>query len=121
MPWTYSQTTGELRYNGVVVATGGYSGNGVGHNNPNTESQRDVGPIPRGRYLIGAPYHHPHKGNVTMNLDPVGHNALGRTLFRIHGDSREHPGHASDGCIIFPLDVRERIARSGDHELDVTR
>ena len=120
MPWTYSQSTGELRHNGVVVARG-YSGNGTGRNNPDAEAQHDVGPIPRGRYQIGASYHNAHTGDVTMNLDPVGHDAHGRTLFRIHGDSRQHPGQASDGCTIFGLDVRQRIAHSGDNVLDVTR
>lgn len=120
MPWTYSQATGELRHNGVLVATG-YSGNGAGRNNPDAENRANVGPIPRGRYSIGTAYHNQHTGDVTMNLDPVGHDAHGRTLFRIHGDSRQHPGQASDGCTIFDRNVRLRISNSGDNVLDVVR
>lgn len=120
MPWTYSQTSGQLRHNGVLVTTG-YSGNGQGRNNPDAEDQTNVGPIPRGRYRIGAAYHNAHTGDVTMNLDPVGHDAHGRTLLRIHGDSRQHPGHASEGCAIFNKEVRLQIANSGDNEFNVTR
>lgn len=54
-----------------------------------------------------------------MNLDPVGHAAHGRTLFRIHGDSRLSPGTASEGCIILPRHVRAQISASGDIDLVV--
>jgi hypothetical protein len=39
----------------------------------------------------------------------VGHNARGRTLFRIHGDSVKQPGEASSGCIILGRTLREAI------------
>ncbi len=52
--WTYSHSTGKLTHNGKIVASG-YSGTGTGRNNPLAESQRNVRPIPRGRYVIGAP------------------------------------------------------------------
>lgn len=55
-----------------------------------------------------------------MNLEPVGHIAHGRTLFRIHGDSRLNPGTASVGCIILPRHVREQMSASGDIDLVVT-
>jgi len=119
MPWTYSQSTGELRHNGVVVATG-YSGlAGPTRNNPDAEDQANRGPIPRGRYRIGAPYHNPHTGPHSMDLTPMGHNARGRTAFLIHGDRPDH--NASHGCTIFDHRVRVQISQSGDNILDVVR
>jgi hypothetical protein len=37
----------------------------------------------------------------------------------MHGDSKEHPGCASQGCIILPRPVREQVWHSGDRELEV--
>jgi hypothetical protein len=54
-----------------------------------------------------------------MNLSPIGHNAHGRTAFRIHGDSRLRPGTASEGCIVLPLAIRQKIADSNDKEIFV--
>jgi hypothetical protein len=44
---------------------------------------------------------------------------FGRTGFLIHGDSLQHPGRASNGCIILPRPIRDRIAASGDDQLTV--
>jgi hypothetical protein len=118
MPWTYSQSTGQLRHNGRLIATG-YSGAGhnaaSGRNNPALQGVRDVGPIPQGLYAIGRPYRHARLGPHVMNLDPVGHDALGRTDFRIHGNNPTND--ASQGCIILNRPVRQRISRSGDGQL----
>jgi hypothetical protein len=118
VPWQYSQRTGQLTWNNQTVATG-YSGQGIGLNNPETQQMRNVGPIPRGQYRIGAAHAHPTKGPVTMRLDPVGHNALGRSHFLIHGDSRQHPGTASEGCIVLNAEARRRISTSNDVMLNV--
>lgn len=120
MTWYFSQSTGKVEQNGVHVGTG-YSGRGAAKNNPDMENLRGEGPIPRGSYRIGPAYSHGTKGPCTMNLDPIGHNARGRTLFRIHGDSTTHPGSASEGCIVLPRKIREKIAVSGDASLTVTR
>jgi hypothetical protein len=37
----------------------------------------------------------------------------------MHGDSKEHPGCASEGCVILPRTVREQVWSSGDHDLKV--
>lgn len=29
----------------------------------------------------------------------------------IHGDSRDHPGEASNGCIVMQANIRRRIAK----------
>jgi hypothetical protein len=54
-----------------------------------------------------------------MALTPVGHTALGRTHFLIHGDSVKNPGDASEGRIILDRKTREAIAKSNDTELVV--
>lgn len=78
------------------------------------------GPIPVGQWTIGRMHNTATKGPYVMNLEPrPGTNAYHRTLFRIHGDSRRHPGEASDGCIILPSVVRHAIGTSGDNVLVV--
>jgi hypothetical protein len=118
MPWEYSQHTGEMKLNGQFVGKG-YSGFGPGKDKPEMEALSNIGPIPRGIYTIGAARQHPSKGPVVMSLTPVAHNAQGRTHFLIHGESRRHPGQASQGCIILGLPYRQRVSISGDKTLMV--
>jgi L,D-peptidoglycan transpeptidase YkuD (ErfK/YbiS/YcfS/YnhG family) len=120
VPWTYSQSTGQLRHNGVLVGTG-YSGSGTntaaGRNNPTMQNVPGQGPIPAGQYQIGNAYHHPQKGPTAMSLAPVGHNALGRTGFMIHANNAQN--NASQGCIVLGPALRQQIANSGDTQLTV--
>lgn len=118
MTWIYSQRSGILWHDTEEVGEG-YAGKQGDCNNPWSDTKVGYGPIPRGLYRIGTAYKHPKLGSVTMNLTPVGHNAQGRTAFRIHGDSRTAPGSASEGCIVLPLAVRQSIADSNDKELFV--
>ena len=37
----------------------------------------------------------------------------------MHGDSIEHPGAASEGCIIVARPIREQVWESGDRKLQV--
>jgi len=119
--WSFSQSSGELSHDGVYVATG-YAGNGDGKNNPVMQDVVGVGPLPQGKYTIeGPPYHHPHLGPCVMNLTPADDNEMfGRSLFRIHGDSKSDPGNASKGCIVLPRSVREQVWNSEDRYLEVT-
>lgn len=120
MPWSYSQSTGELMHDGRHVATG-YSGTGLGLNNPGQDASPNIGPIPRGTYRIGAPFRHPHAGAYTMRLTPIDPASVhGRTGLMMHGDSRAHPGQASNGCIIENLSAREQVWNSNDHLIVVT-
>jgi len=114
--YKYDPKTGEFFQDGKLLATG-YSGFGEGKNNPSLEATKMVGPIPDGKYKIGKAYKHAKLGPVTMNLDPIGHNSLGRSAFRIHGDNGK--GTASHGCIILPRKVREAIDKGEDKELTV--
>lgn len=119
MAWEYSQSTGDLTRNGAIVATGGYSGKDNGKNNPAMEAVPFVGPIPKGLYTIGKPRDTSNRGPYVLDLTPKGHSAKGRSEFLIHGDSIKNPGRASEGCIIFPKNIRQKIATSGDNTLKV--
>lgn len=99
----------------------GYSGKGDGLNNPNMEYAQDVGPIPKGVYVINAPQDSDH-GPYALSLTPDAANKMyKRSGFMIHGDELAHPGEhlASQGCIIVPRAVREIVWESGDRELQV--
>lgn len=117
--WTYTQKTGWLSKEGKNVYHG-YSGAGEGKNNPAMENVHEVGPIPCGRYSIGAPFNTDSHGPYVLRLTPDPHNIMfGRAGFLIHGDSIKAPGTASQGCIILPRNAREMIHQSGDNELEV--
>ena len=80
--------------------------------------EKNVGPLPPGRYSIGRAYRHGRLGPVTMNLEPLeGTEMHGRDLFRIHGDNKA--ADASQGRIVLPPDIRATIAKAGG-DLEVT-
>lgn len=120
MHWEYSQSSGDLKFNGLKMATG-YAGHGNGKNKPSMGHMRNIGPIPKGEYKIKAPRNSARTGPHVLPLVPVGHNALGRTDFQIHGDSRSNPGSASNGCIIMGRSIREKIWGSGIRKLIVVQ
>lgn len=120
MPWTYHQSTGQLWNDTALVATGYSGAEPDGKNNPNLESLAGIGPIPRGSYTIGAPFNSHQTGPYAMRLTPnEGTDTYGRSDFEMHGDSKEHPGQASHGCIIMPFAIRARVWLSNDHVLEV--
>ncbi len=121
MTWHYQQTTGKMMDEHGYVWGIGYSGAGEGKNQPEFQQVHDVGPIPQGGYVIGAPHDSPEHGPYVLPLIPhAGTELYGRSAFLIHGDSVHVPGTASHGCIIMSRDVRNEIWRSGDHSLVVT-
>jgi len=84
------------------------------------QAVRDIGPIPEGVYAIGSPQTSIKHGPFAMPLAPDAANRMyDREGFMVHGDSLEHPGCASEGCIILPPDARHAIWDSGDRELRV--
>ncbi len=121
--WIYNQKTGQLSHKidnadpaNVCI---GYSGYGKGLNNPDLQSEADIGPIPCGEYDIGAPYDSSKVGPYALPLTPRHEtNTFGRSYFRIHGDKKIGPPHsASHGCLIFPKEIREAVHESCDNEL----
>lgn len=105
--YRYNSETGDF-FKLCVKVGHGYSGFGMYRDCPDAEHLRALGPIPRGKYLIGVPHHSKKVGPVAMFLVPLGHAAHGRTALMIHGDNRDHT--ASRGCIILPRTVRDEIA-----------
>lgn len=121
MSWGYVQRSGSIRDPSGVKRAIGYSGHGLGLNNPYLQDAHAVGPIPVGSYDIGAPQSPVgHLGPLAMPLIPAKGNAMhGRSAFFIHGDNQKMDHTASDGCIILPPDVRRMIAESSDRLLIV--
>ena len=118
--WTYEVKTGVLLSPSGEMAGRGYSGHGIGLNNPDHEADRAVGPIPVGMWSIDLhPLEHTSVGPLALALSPLGHNAHGRSLFRIHGDNRSMNHSASHGCIILARPIRQAIIDSGVNKLNV--
>lgn len=118
--WIYRQTNGSLLYDNWTLVGTGYSGRGEGKNNPFFDTQHNVGPLPRGIYMIGEPRDTPMHGPFVLPLTPDPRNDMhGRSAFLIHGDSLTRPGEASDGCIVLPRAIRERVAKALDQRLVV--
>jgi hypothetical protein len=118
--WTFAQRTGELRQDGQHVATG-YSGASEGKNNPDMQSVHNVGPIPQGDWTItGPPENTSEHGPYVLRLTPKDETeTFGRSGFLMHGDAKNAPGSASQGCVIMPRTVREQVWDSGDRDLQV--
>lgn len=117
--WYYYVNSGILKH-GDEKISGGYSGLPDYKNNTKYECLKGKGPLPRGKYTITRPFLHPKAGPFTMRLIPASTNHMcNREGFMIHGDSSRAPGTASQGCIIFPLKVRQKIWSSNDRELQV--
>ena len=121
--WQWDQSAGELTRNGTFISRG-YSGKGRGKNNPSLENVAGVGPVPTGLWEIKAPYNSRNVGPYALPIYAVDatpnndiHDKTGRSAFRIHGDKISAPGTASRGCIILPRNCREKIWKSGDHQL----
>lgn len=121
----YSQKSGELRkFASNKLIGSGYAGAGSGKNNPAAETQKAIGPIPRGFWRIAAPYNSARTGPYTIpvyKLDDIPSDDVdaitGRSAFRIHGDSASRPGTASEGCIILSRPVRQAIITDGSEIL----
>lgn len=123
--WYWHQGRGVLTRDGEIISRG-YSGKGRGKNNPALEGIRGLGPIPRGLWRIKNVYNSANVGPYALTLHAVDikpdddiHQVTGRSAFRIHGDSIKNPGDASNGCIILPRKIREKIWQSGDRDLMV--
>lgn len=116
---TFNVKAGTITLLGVL-STGIYSGHGDGLNNPDMEQDRGIGPIPRGVWTIGTWEDDPHLGPCVARLAPAGSTeAFGRSGFFIHGDNARMNHSASDGCIIVPHDLRERMKTSGEMQITV--
>jgi len=118
--WTYYQHDGMLYHDGQYVGQG-YSGHPPHVNDSDAENIKNVGPIPRGYWKIGEAVEHEKLGWALPLTPNIGTETFGRDGFWVHGDEIAHPGEclASDGCMIFPLAIRQLINSDQDKELEV--
>ena len=123
--WTYEQSTGHLYDpDGAMVAIG-YAGgnegkNPEGVNNHSMQDQKGIGPLPTGFYIFGEVVAQSQLGPFAIPLIPDPSNKMdGRGSFYVHGDTAAMNLSASEGCMIFPRQVREEIVASGDKQLAV--
>ena len=139
--WVYHQVNALVVDRYEREYRGNYAGKGEGKNNPvfqyihngcrwdsttnlwvPVEGLRpgDWGPLPRGMYTIQEPVDTETHGPYVLWLTPDKDNEMfGRSGFGWHGDSKEHPGLASEGCIVSPRAWRELAWGSKDHILQV--
>lgn len=118
--WTYHQSSGMLSRDGSIEGVGYSGAEPTGKNNPVMEDTHNIGPIPKGLYTIGDPVNSTTHGPHALPLAPDTSNIMfGRAGFLMHGDSIEHPGAASEGCIIMPRNIREAVSNSADKKLTV--
>lgn len=116
---TYEQQTGVVAHKGVNLGVG-YSGCGIYKNNPKYQNVLNKGPIPRGIYIIEAPFDSKEMGPFALPLMPGLKNKMfARSGFAIHGDTLFSPGNASQGCIILSRALRQLIWDLGDRMLEV--
>lgn len=118
--FVYRQATGEIYAGDGTLLGKGYAGADHGKNRPDFQHSPNVGPIPQGRYHVGAPQDTETHGPFVLSLTPWDENQMyGRSGFLIHGDSKTAPGTASQGCIVLDRAIREKIAANGDMTLMV--
>ncbi len=125
--WVYISGSGSLydgKMNPPFLVAMGYSGVGMGLNNPDIDFESGIGPICDGTYIIEAPVHSDKLGAYVLPLVPdPSTETHGRSGFCIHGDSIHAAGEhaASRGCVILPRQIREKLWESGDHVLKVEK
>ena len=106
----YEQASGTLWVvNGGYAApvAQGYSGRGVGRDNPERQHERNVGPLPQGTYhmqqLVNRRFVSP-----AIKVTQIEGETFGRSGFWIHGDNTTRD--TSEGCIVVDRATRECIA-----------
>lgn len=120
--WMFEQATGDVFDETNSPIAVGYAGRDKGKNNPDMQDVKGIGPLPRGWYTAQEPEDDPVVGKYAMRLIPdVTNEMFGRNSFFIHGDSSEHPGLASHGCVVLPRSVRQKFWNEAPgHRLQVT-
>lgn len=106
----------------IPFIKGCWAGNGEGKNNPEMEKVKEIGPLPKGSYLIMPPVDHPRLGPFALRLIPDETNHMyGRSDFWVHGPSKNPSryGNESKGCIIMDRVKRIKLWESGILKLEV--
>lgn len=95
---------------GLIIGVG-YSGAPGFKNDPSKQMLRMEGCICEGFYTIEPPVNSPEHGPLAYPLTPdISNRMYGRSGFMLHGDSINHPGCASEGCIIQNHETRQIVA-----------
>ena len=116
----FEQKTGKITDDLGKIIGHGYAGHGEGKNNPEMESVKNTGPLPKGIYYKGQKIDHPKTGPYSIRLIPDKNNQMfGRSGFMFHGDSKRNPGTASEGCIVASRKIREMWYESDDNIIKV--
>lgn len=109
--FTYQQKTGQFwDHNGNEYYLG-YAGSltGNGKNDPEKQHVRNVGPLPRGLYLMEEVSHH-DKFKRCIRLVPEDESIMfNRDAFYIHGFSSKKPDDSSLGCPIMSKNWRHAL------------
>jgi len=121
--WTYVQSTGQLLDPAGKLLAIGYSGLGLGKNDPAAQMIPNVGPLPCGIYTMeliadaqGNACDYGDKKAPVLRLIPDSQNVMfDRKGFLMHGDNATHT--ASDGCIIQDHTTRVTVSMSTDKKL----
>jgi len=117
--WIYVQSSEEL-FSGSTYVETGYSGALPDRKNkPDMERVRNVGPIPRGYYSIGAASSSPTAITPSLTPGDPSYCSPPRSGLLIHGDNST--GTASQGCIVLRRATRQKITESNDMRLRVVR
>ena len=97
----YHQPNGNIYHDAVLLGTG-YAGFPPYVNDPAAQSIPQKGPLPVGKYTMGAEYVHPRLGRcIPLTPDPS-NEMFERADFFIHLENPHHPGFSSEGCIVVP-------------------
>lgn len=113
MNWKFSQLNGKIwdshSWNPDNYIGQGYAGRDAGKNNPSMEGVKGIGPLPHGLWKPVEFFAlHPTVGKNAVRVEPADQETLDRVKaygrdpfsFFMHGDSSEHPGLASHGCMV---------------------
>jgi len=118
MNWKFSQVNGRVWDSNGSLLGQGYAGRDAGKNNPAMENVKGIGPLPHGLWKPVELFEvHPTVGKFAVRVEPADDETLQRVIgygrdpksFFMHGDSVEHPGLASHGCMVEQRPVRERF------------
>ena len=128
----YLIETGKNYGDGTAIVGKGYSGHGLGLNNPDFEQMHDVGPLPRGMYSFelieedGIPIDYKGKKAPVFRLLPKPEtNIFGRSGFLMHGhEAGEVIGkleteQSSLGCMVQEKPTRVHVMLSTNKDLEV--
>src|SRR5271157_4116869 len=116
MNWKHEQSTGKIWNANNTYLDTGYAGRDKGKNNPSMEGVKGIGPLPHGTWQpVELFEEHPMVGKFAVRVEPANEETLQRVRsygrdpksFFMHGDSIEHPGLASHGCMVHQRPTRE--------------